>query len=44
MDGAKIGEGIGCLAVFAAFGLIAIIYAIVKIVIWAVNHVNIQIQ
>lgn len=41
MNGAKIGEGFGCLAVFAVIGFIAAIYFLVMAAIWLYNHVNI---
>jgi hypothetical protein len=41
MQGAKIGEGIGCLAVFAVVGLFAVVYLIVMACIWLYNHVHI---
>lgn len=40
MNGARFGEGIGCLAVFAAIGLIALIYLLVMAAIWLYNHVQ----
>lgn len=41
MNGAKIGEGLGCLAVFAGFGLLAAIYFILKACVWIYTHVHI---
>lgn len=41
MNGAKIGEGFGCLAVFAVIGFIAAIYFLVMAAIWLYNHINI---
>lgn len=42
MQGAKIGEGIGCLAVFAVIGIASAIYFLIKIVIWCFHHVHID--
>jgi hypothetical protein len=41
MNGARIGEGIGCLAVFAVLGFFALIYLVVIGCIWLYNHVQI---
>jgi hypothetical protein len=42
MNGAKIGEGIGCLGVFAALGAIALVCAIVWGIYWMFTHVQIN--
>jgi len=41
MNGARIGEGFGCLAVFAVIGFIAAIVGIVLGLIWMYNHISI---
>lgn len=42
MNGAKIGEGLGCLAVFAGLGLLAAIYVVIKVCIWVYTHIQIN--
>lgn len=41
MNGARIGEGLGCLAVFAVIGFIAAIIGLVFGLIWCFNHISI---
>jgi hypothetical protein len=41
MNGAKIGEGFGCLAVFAIIGFIAAIILLIAGLIWMYNHISI---
>ena len=42
MNGFKVGEGLGCLAVFAVIGFIAAIILLIAGLIWMYNHVSIQ--
>ena len=42
MNGFKVGEGLGCLAVFAVVGFIAAILLLVLGFIWGFNHIVIQ--
>ena len=42
MNGFKVGEGLGCLAVFAVIGFIAAIFLLVLGFIWCFNHISIQ--
>ncbi len=41
MNGARIGEGIGCLAVFAVIGFVAAIILLVAGIVWMYNHITI---
>ena len=42
MNGIKVGDGIGCLAVFAVIGFIAAIILVIAGLIWMYNHIQIQ--
>jgi len=42
MNGAKFGQGLGCLAVFGAIGAITAVYLVIKAIVWAVKHISIN--
>ena len=41
MNGARIGEGFGCLAVFAIIGFVAALVLLVLGLIWCYNHIKV---
>lgn len=44
MPGNDFGKGIGCLFIVAIIGIPAIVYCVIKAIIWLIDHIQILVK